>query len=98
MPRKFKRPKTKSYNLDNYFNNYESYINQNMKIIDLHGLTVSEAISQLELALFDFDKKEIGLIVGHGTGTIKTAIEDELIKKQLCYSFDSNRNMFIIKK
>ncbi|MGV2393465.1 UNVERIFIED_CONTAM: Smr/MutS family protein [Campylobacter lari] len=64
-----------------------SYLN---KIIDLHGLTVDEAIAQVSFELSfieNYDGGQIELIVGKGTGTLKVVVEDYLIKHDFNYKF-----------
>ncbi|QSF13696.1 Smr/MutS family protein [Mycoplasma sp. Mirounga ES2805-ORL] len=68
--------------------------------IDLHGMSVNEAVAAFELALIETHNrqcKSLTVIVGHGTKTLKTHIEDILIRDNLKYTLTKNKAGFRIK-
>ncbi|WP_338822943.1 Smr/MutS family protein [Mycoplasmopsis felifaucium] len=69
------------------------------KIIDLHSLTVDQAISAVILAYdeaFEDYCDELQIITGHGSGALKTSIEDWLIKENSSYYEDKQSASFIV--
>ena len=51
--------------------------------LDLHGLTVDEALSELDQFLNQHSGEQILIIHGKGTGILKKAVRDFLKKNQL---------------
>ncbi|VEU75278.1 Smr domain-containing protein [Mycoplasmopsis maculosa] len=75
-------------------------MNNNYKLIDLHGCTIDEAIAKVSFELAFIDNLEnftFEIIVGKGTGTLKIFIENYLIDNNFNYSYDENYNSFFIK-
>lgn len=72
--------------------------------LDLHGLSVEEATSQILMILFSFDNDEFSdeliIVTGHGLNAMKTTflniIDDEAHK--YTYQQINNGGSFIIKK
>ena len=61
--------------------------------IDLHGMSVEEAIAKVGTMLFTFDNsdsKELIIITGKGTGALISAIEDLLLNEH--YDFEQSKN------
>lgn len=68
-------------------------------IVDLHGFNIQQALSKVELAwdyAFEYYYDELQIVTGKGSGTIKTSIEDMLLKEGYSYIEDSNSASFIV--
>ncbi|WP_406616817.1 Smr/MutS family protein [Mycoplasmopsis adleri] len=68
-------------------------------VVDLHGLTVQEALSKVMLAWDDAFENycdELQVITGKGSGALKTSVEDMLIKEGHQYYEEPDTSSFII--
>ncbi|CAM9107762.1 Smr/MutS family protein [Mycoplasma marinum] len=73
-----------------------------MRKLDLHGLTESEAIGKIQMALYSFEQNyddEIEIITGFGSGRLKAVLEDELYRSGFRWHHrNGNKGSYIITK
>lgn len=69
-------------------------------VVDLHGLTVDEAISDVILAFEEAKEDEydeLEIITGIGEGILQTAVEEYLLDNELTYTISDNGASMVVE-